>query len=99
MAHPSDSPRVGVSGLSLYVPRLRVPLEAWCQWTGNPWEKIRRVVGRSFRMPAPHEDVYTMAASAAQASLFMVVSSSIQGEADAKVSRAANGNTTDLGVA
>ncbi len=65
MAHPSDSPRVGVSGLSLYVPRLRVPLEAWCQWTGNPWEKIRRVVGRSFRMPAPHEDVYTMAASAA----------------------------------
>ena len=65
MAHPSEPPRVGVSGLSLYVPRLRVPLEHWCGWTGNPWEKIRRVVGRSFRMPAPHEDVYTMAANAA----------------------------------
>ncbi|HET7675464.1 MAG TPA: hydroxymethylglutaryl-CoA synthase [Gammaproteobacteria bacterium] len=54
----------GVSGMSVYVPPLRVPLEAWCAWTGQPWEKIRAVVGRSFRMPAPHENVYTMAAEA-----------------------------------
>jgi hydroxymethylglutaryl-CoA synthase len=50
--------------MSVYVPRLRVPLEAWCQWTGNPWDKIRSVVGRSFRYPARHENVYTMAANA-----------------------------------
>lgn len=55
----------GLSGLSLYVPRLRVPLERWCEWTDQPWDKVRSVVGRSFRMPAPHEDVYTMAAEAA----------------------------------
>jgi len=60
-----ETPCVGVSGLSLYVPRLRVSLEAWCEWTGNPWAKISRVVGRSFRMPARHEDVYTIAANAA----------------------------------
>jgi len=50
--------------MSIYVPRLRVPLESWCQWTGNPWDKIRSVVGRSFRYPARHENVYTMAANA-----------------------------------
>ncbi|HEY6562007.1 MAG TPA: hydroxymethylglutaryl-CoA synthase [Polyangiaceae bacterium] len=54
----------GVSAMSIYVPRLRVPLEAWSQWTGNPWDKIRSVVGRSFRYPARHENVYTMAANA-----------------------------------
>src|SRR5690554_3402031 len=56
--------RPGISGMSLYVPALRVPLEAWCEWTGNPWEKVRNVVGRSFRVPARHENVYTMAANA-----------------------------------
>jgi hydroxymethylglutaryl-CoA synthase len=55
----------GVSGMSLYVPRLRVRLEDWCEWTGNPWDKVRAVVGRGFRMPGPDENVYTMAASAA----------------------------------
>jgi hydroxymethylglutaryl-CoA synthase len=55
----------GVSGMSVYVPALRVPLEAWCGWTGNAWEKISAVVGNSFRVPAPHENVYTMAATAA----------------------------------
>lgn len=56
--------RPGISGMSLYVPALRVQLEAWCEWTGNPWEKVRNVVGRSFRVPARHENVYTMAANA-----------------------------------
>ena len=56
--------RVGVSVMALYVPRPRVSLEAWCQWTGNPWEKIKEVVGRSFRQPARYENVYTMAANA-----------------------------------
>ncbi len=54
----------GVSAMSLYVPRLRVPLEAWCGWTGNDWQKISAVVGRSFRVPGRHENVYTMAANA-----------------------------------
>lgn len=50
--------------MSLYVPAPRVPLEAWCRWTNNPWEKVKNVVGRSFRVPAAHENVYTMAANA-----------------------------------
>ena len=60
-----EKPRAGVSGMSLYVPPLRVDLEKWCDWTGNPWGKIKKVVGRSFRYPAHNENVYTMAASAA----------------------------------
>jgi len=58
------APQTGISGMSVYVPRLRVSLEDWCNWTGNPWEKVRAVVGHSFRVPAPHENVYTMAANA-----------------------------------
>src|SRR5690242_2228325 len=54
----------GVSGLSVYVPRLRVSLEDWCAWTDNPWDKIRSVVGHSFRVVGQHENVYTMAANA-----------------------------------
>jgi hydroxymethylglutaryl-CoA synthase len=54
----------GVSGLSLYVPELRISLEDWSEWTGNDWNKIQNVVGRSFRMPRPDENVYTMAANA-----------------------------------
>lgn len=50
--------------MSLYVPAPRVALEAWCAWTGNAWPKVQKVVGRSFRVPAPHENVYTMAANA-----------------------------------
>lgn len=61
-ATPSTLP--GISGMSLYVPTPRVDLEAWCGWTGNPWPKVSKVVGRSFRIPAPHENVYTMAANA-----------------------------------
>jgi len=54
----------GVSALSIYVPRLRVPLQAWCEWTDSPWDKVQSVVGRSFRVVGQHENVYTMAANA-----------------------------------
>lgn len=54
----------GVSALSAYVPRFRVKLEDWCEWTGNSWDKVANVVGRSFRVPGKHENVYTMAANA-----------------------------------
>jgi hydroxymethylglutaryl-CoA synthase len=60
----SDGVKPGVSGMSVYVPRLRVRLEEWCAWTGNSWDKIQNVVGRSFRVPGRHENVYTMAANA-----------------------------------
>jgi hydroxymethylglutaryl-CoA synthase len=59
-----DSRMPGVSGMSVYVPRYRVPLEQWCAWTGAPWPKVEAVVGRSFRMCGPYENVYTMAANA-----------------------------------
>lgn len=54
----------GISGQSLYLPQFEVSLEQWCQWTQTPWDKIRKVVGSSFRVPGPHEDAYTMAANA-----------------------------------
>ncbi len=57
--------QVGVSGMSLYVPPLCVRLRDWCEWNGQPWDKVRSVVGRSFRYPTPDENVYTMAATAA----------------------------------
>src|SRR6185369_14785039 len=44
--------------------RPRVRLEDWCAWSGSEWSKIRTVVGNSFRMIAPHESIYTMAANA-----------------------------------
>jgi len=50
--------------MSLYVPAFRVNLQEWCGWTGNSWEKIQAVVGRSFRVCGRHENVYTMAANA-----------------------------------
>jgi hydroxymethylglutaryl-CoA synthase len=54
----------GVSAMSAYVPPFRVQLEDWCEWTGNSWDKIQAVVGRSFRVCGRHENVYTMAANA-----------------------------------
>lgn len=54
----------GVSAMSVYVPPFRVSLQDWCEWTGNPWDKISVVVGKSFRVPGPNENVYTMAANA-----------------------------------
>lgn len=59
-----ESLNPGVSAMSVYLPRLRVNLEDWCEWTGNSWDKIRSIVGRSFRVCAAHENVYTMAANA-----------------------------------
>lgn len=55
---------VGVSGLAGYVPPHRVQLKDWCEWTSNSWDKIRNVVGESFRVIGPNESVYTMAATA-----------------------------------
>lgn len=55
---------IGISGLAAYVPPHRVQLEDWCDWTGNSWDKIRNVVGESFRVIGPNESVYTMAATA-----------------------------------
>lgn len=62
--HPNPLGSFGVSGLSLYVPPLCVELEDWCRWTGNAWDKIRSVVGKSFRMIDRAESIYTMAANA-----------------------------------
>ena len=56
---------VGISGFAAYVPPYRVSLKDWCQWTGAPWDKIRAVVGHSFRMRGPRHSVYTMAGTAA----------------------------------
>src|SRR5512139_552649 len=56
---------IGISGFSLYTPALCVSLEDFCTWYGHPWDKVRAVVGRSFRQPGPDESVYTMAANAA----------------------------------
>lgn len=55
---------VGISGFGVYVPPYRVNLEAWCDWTENPWDKTQAVVGNSFRMRGPAQSVYTIAASA-----------------------------------
>jgi hydroxymethylglutaryl-CoA synthase len=60
----TDTTRMGVSAMAAYVPALRVQLQDWCEWTGNSWDKIQAVVGSSFRVPAQHENVYTMAANA-----------------------------------
>nr|WP_232818949.1 hypothetical protein [Homoserinimonas sp. OAct 916] len=54
----------GISGLSLYLPPYRVQLEQWCDWNDQSWDKVRNVVGRSFRMRGPAQSVYTMAANA-----------------------------------
>jgi hydroxymethylglutaryl-CoA synthase len=60
----SRSSDVGISGLALYTPPFKVSLERWCEWTGQPWDKVSAVVGRSFRQPGAHESIYTMAANA-----------------------------------
>ena len=56
--------RPGVSGTAIFFPHLRVRLEDWCEWTGQPWGKVEQVVGRAFRMCGPRQDAYTMAAGA-----------------------------------
>ncbi|MES1924639.1 hydroxymethylglutaryl-CoA synthase [Salinisphaera sp. T31B1] len=54
----------GISGLALYLPPYRVQLADWCKWNDQPWDKIKNVVGRSFRMRGPEQSVYTLAANA-----------------------------------
>jgi hydroxymethylglutaryl-CoA synthase len=56
--------RPGISAISIFLPRHRVDLERWCEWTHAPWAKVAAVVGRSFRVCGPDENAYTMAASA-----------------------------------
>ncbi len=55
---------IGISGIAVHVPPLRVDLKQWCDWTGEDWNKIRDVVGSGFRLPGPQQGVYTMAANA-----------------------------------
>ena len=57
-------PVVGISGFAAYLPCYRVNLQDWCRWTGDSWEKVSNVIGSSFRMRAPNENAYTMAATA-----------------------------------
>ncbi|MGH1342234.1 MAG: hydroxymethylglutaryl-CoA synthase [Nannocystales bacterium] len=54
----------GISGFSLQVPKLRVPLAAWAEWTDADPSKVEAVVGRSFRVCSPRQNVYTLAADA-----------------------------------
>lgn len=54
----------GISGFSLRVPQLRVPLGTWADWTGADPGKIEAVVGRSFRVCSPQQNAYTLAADA-----------------------------------
>jgi hydroxymethylglutaryl-CoA synthase len=55
---------IGISGIAVHVPPLRVDLQEWCAWKGEDWNKIRDVVGTGFRLPGPRQSVYTMAANA-----------------------------------
>ncbi len=55
---------IGISGIAAYLPPYRVNLQSWCDWTSENWDKIRTVVGHSFRMRGPGENVYTMSATA-----------------------------------
>ncbi|MEM7099473.1 MAG: hydroxymethylglutaryl-CoA synthase [Pseudomonadota bacterium] len=61
----SNSQRgIGISGFASYLPPNRVQLADWCRWTGDQFEKIRSVVGSSFRMGGANENAYTMGATA-----------------------------------
>lgn len=55
----------GISGFAVYVPPHRVRLEDWCAWNDQPWGKIGSVIGESFRVCGPEQDVYALAATAA----------------------------------
>ena len=66
MTQKNDYPRlkVGVSGFAAYVPPYRVRLSEWCKWRNENYQKLKEVVGSSFRMRGPNENAYTMAATA-----------------------------------
>ena len=67
--NPATLPPVGISGIASYFPTRKVPLAEWSSWTGANWDKIQAVVGDSFRVADPREDVYTMSAEAVYALL------------------------------
>lgn len=54
----------GISGFAVYVPPHRVRLADWCRWRDQPWDKVGKVIGDSFRVCGPEQDVYTLAATA-----------------------------------
>lgn len=56
--------KLGLSGLSVYLPPYRIDLKRWCEWTGADWDKISQVVGTGFRLLGPQQSIYTMAANA-----------------------------------
>ena len=67
MTKTKDAPhnsQIGISGFASYLPPNRVQLADWCRWTGDQFDKIRSVVGSSFRMRGANENAYTMAATA-----------------------------------
>lgn len=57
------APELGISGMAAYFPPYRVQLQQWCEWTGASWDKIRAVVGNSFRVRGPTQSIYTLAAT------------------------------------
>lgn len=59
-----NKPLVGISAMALALPPFRVSLQSWCEWTGNEWSKVQAVVGNSFRIAGPQQNVYTLAATA-----------------------------------
>lgn len=59
-----DTRGAGLSGLALHVPRPRVELRRFAEWTGGDPGKLDAIIGRAFRVAQPQEDVYTLAAGA-----------------------------------
>lgn len=58
------STRPGISGFAACVPRARVSLAAWADWTGASVERVLARVGTAFRLCGPRDDAYTLAAGA-----------------------------------
>lgn len=58
------NPGPGISGIALYLPPYRVDLDEWCGWTGGNFNKVSQVVGTGFRMAAPGQTLYALAANA-----------------------------------
>lgn len=54
----------GLSGMALHVPRPRVDLHRFAEWTGADASKLDAIVGSAFRVAQADEDVYTLAAGA-----------------------------------
>ncbi|MDB9786810.1 hypothetical protein OAB57_01780 [Bacteriovoracaceae bacterium] len=56
--------KFGIEGIAYYLPRHKVDLEKWCQWTGSDWLKVNSVIGNAFRVLGPKESIYTISANA-----------------------------------